>query len=308
MKRILILAVTVMGLLLIATPVSAASSVNVYSTSGDGAWTSNTWQVELFPGETKSTTLTLYNSSNSSLDVAITILPKTLDNGNLTFELSQSGFTMTGKRYTDITLTVEANGSVTPGTYTATLEIKSESVDTGSGGGGTTTGEDELELYDLEINNITESSADISWRTNRTSIDEITYWASPKTIIKDKKYSSQHAVYLTDLAEDTTYHFEILAEDRSGEDATAAGIFATLEREVEPTPTPVPTPTPTPAPAPTPAPIPVITPEGTPAPLPPLSPPPAPETRISWMVLGCIVLGLAAMGGVVFWLMRRMYR
>jgi len=128
MKKIII-AIVLAGLLLLMMPtaVSADSGVTVVDRTGDGEWIDDTWRVEMFPGEVKSTTLTLYNSSSSSLDVEVNVSPASLDNGNLTFELDKSNFTMSGRSYTDVTLTLRASGSATPGTYTTELlEIKSE--------------------------------------------------------------------------------------------------------------------------------------------------------------------------------------
>ena len=126
MKRTIIAIILVLGLLLVPLPVSAASGIQVVDKTGDGQWTNDTWKVEIFPGETKSTTVSLYNSASSSLGVEVTILPESLDGGNLSFELDKSTFTMLGRRYTDVTLIVRANGSATPGTYTAELRIKSQ--------------------------------------------------------------------------------------------------------------------------------------------------------------------------------------
>lgn len=127
MKRILIALGLTLALLLLVTPtIVSAAGVSVVDKTGDGGWIGNTWQVSIYPSESKSTTLTLYNSSSSSLTVEIP-LPDTLDNGNLTFELDKSNFTMSGKSYMDITLTLRASSSTTPGTYAVKLlEIRSE--------------------------------------------------------------------------------------------------------------------------------------------------------------------------------------
>ncbi len=119
--------VLVLGLFLLATPMAvSADGVTVTDKIGDGEWVGNTWKVPIYPSESKSTTLTLYNSSSSPLDVDVA-LPGSLDNGNLTFELDKSDFTMSGGSYTDITLTLRASDSATPGTYTAgLLEIRTE--------------------------------------------------------------------------------------------------------------------------------------------------------------------------------------
>ncbi len=132
MKKIAIV-LAILGLLLISTTISA-SGIEVVSKTGDGTWSGNTWQVEIFPAEVKSTTVTLYNSSGSSLAVEVSVLPTSLDRGNLTFELNRIAFTMLGGSYSNVVLSVRANGSVTPGIYTAELGIKSEVVPSGGGG------------------------------------------------------------------------------------------------------------------------------------------------------------------------------
>ena len=138
MKRILIALVLALSLLLVPSSVSAATGVNVVDRTGDGVWDGNTWEVEIYPGEVKTTTLTLYNSSSSPLDVEVSIQPDSLDNGNLIFELDldKVAFTMSGRSREDVTLTVTANGSVIPGTYTTELVIRSEIPPAVGGGGG----------------------------------------------------------------------------------------------------------------------------------------------------------------------------
>jgi len=140
MKKLITIPILLLALLLIPVTTDAASGVQIVSKTGDGVWTDDTWQVEIYPGETKSTTINLHNSASNSLDVEVSIHPDSLDDGNLIFELNNSNFTMSGGSYTNVTLTVKANGSTTPGTYNATLEIKSEvpppSPGPGGGGGG----------------------------------------------------------------------------------------------------------------------------------------------------------------------------
>lgn len=140
MKRIgMIAVVLVLSLLLIPSVVGATSGIEVVSKTGDGTWTwDSIWEVDIYPGEVKSTTIKLHNSYNDSLRVEVGILPNSLDCGNLVFELDKPVFTMPSKSYTDVTLTVTASGSTTPGSYTAELVIISEvpPVDNGNGGGG----------------------------------------------------------------------------------------------------------------------------------------------------------------------------
>ncbi|GAI85511.1 unnamed protein product, partial [marine sediment metagenome] len=76
MRRTIVL-ILILGLLLVPAPsvANADSGIQVVDRTGDGQWTGDTWEVNIYPGETKVTALTLYNSSSSSLDVEVTILP-----------------------------------------------------------------------------------------------------------------------------------------------------------------------------------------------------------------------------------------
>jgi len=296
MKRIAIALILALSLLLVPS-VASAAGIQVVDRTGDGQWTDDTWKVEIFPGETKATALTLYNSSSSSLGVEVTILPESLDGGNLSFELDKGNFTMAGRSYADVTLTVKASGSATPGTYTAELRIKSEVAPTPSDDGVS-----RLRLYGLTIENITEDSADIVWRTSRTSTSQVTYWSSAKATVKDKSYVRKHLVHLEELKDDTTYYFEVYSKDRHRKSAKDEGEFTTLEREVIPPPKPTPTPTPEPTPAPEPTPTP--TPAPAPAPTPPPAPP-TPEEPIPWPLIGGLIGAAAIAGGIGYWLRRR---
>lgn len=293
MRKIAILILS-LGLLLAPSAASAAG-IQVVTTSGDGVWTDDTWQVEIFPGESKSTTITLYNSSSSSLEVEATILPESLDDGNLTFELDRSSFIMPGRSYTDVTLTVRANSDATPGTYTAELRIKSEVAPSEDEDGD---GVSRLRLYGLTVENITQDSADIVWQTSRTSTSQVTYWASPRLTVKDKSYVREHLVHLEDLDADTTYYFEVYSRDKHRKSAKDEGKFTTLKKKAIPIPKPKPTPTPTPTPTPVPMPKPTPPPE--PPPGPPLVPAAAP-----WGLIGSMVGGVAAVSGIGYWLWRR---
>ncbi|GAI21652.1 unnamed protein product, partial [marine sediment metagenome] len=230
MKRIAI-AVVLAVLLMLAMPVAAsAAGITVTGRIGDGEWTNNTWQVEIYPGETKATTIKLYNSSSSSLGVEVNIFPESLDNGNLSFELDRASFTMPGKSPTDITLTVKASGSATPGTYTAELEIKSEVPPAPAPSDGISM----FRLYDLTIENITEDGADILWKTSRSTTSELTYWSSSEITVKDESYLKEHIVHLEELKEDTTYYFKVTCRDKYGLKRSDEGEFVTLEKEIIP--------------------------------------------------------------------------
>ena len=124
MKRTII-AIVLAGLLLLMMPTAvSAAGVSITGVAGDGTWDGDTWRVEMFPGESKSTVLTLYNSSSSSLDVELTIVPDSFDEGNLTFELNKTDFIMSRRSYIDVTLTVKASGSVTPSATSETYSME----------------------------------------------------------------------------------------------------------------------------------------------------------------------------------------
>ena len=302
MKRILIAVILALGLLLVSSGVSAASGIQVVDKTGDGMWTDDTWKVEIFPGDTKFTTISLYNSSSSSLDVEVSVTPDSRDNGNLTFEVYRSSFTMTGRSYEDVTLTVKANGSATPGTYTTELIIKSEVPPSPPSGDGVVS---KLKLYDLRVENITEDSADVLWRTSRTSTSEVTYWASSETTVKDEDYIKEHIVHLDDLEQDTTYCFDVFSNDKYGKKVSAEGEFTTLKKEITPTPTPTPAPTPIPTPEPTPPEV--VEPEVVEPPAPPYIPPEEPKPETPWGLIAAVVgIGVVIiLGGIVYWRKRQ---
>jgi len=71
-------------------------------------------------------TVVAFNFPYSSLETWVTIIPDSLDNGNVTFELNETNFIMLAGSNADVILTAKASGSATPGSYSAELEIKSE--------------------------------------------------------------------------------------------------------------------------------------------------------------------------------------
>ncbi len=127
MRKIVVIALMLaLGLMLVPSLTTAWIGVYVVGKTGDGTWVGSTWKVDIYPGEEKSTTLTLYNPTVLPVSVEVAVAPESLDNGNLTFELSQSGFVLPKKAHAAVVLTVKASGNATPGTYTAELRIKSE--------------------------------------------------------------------------------------------------------------------------------------------------------------------------------------
>lgn len=301
-------------LLMIPTAVSAAG-VTVVNKTGNGVWVDNTWQVGIYPGETKSTTLTLHNSSTTSLEVWITISPESLDGGNLIFELDKANFTMPGGSSTDITLTVKANGSAAPGLYTAQLEIKSEvapSPPPPSGGGGfapDTTPPTISGIRHCE-EGVTETTADICWTTNEASTSQVEYWNSPSMLSPlDEAYVLEHHIQLADLTPGTTYYYKTMSKDRAGNLAVSDEYtFTTLEEEpIPPEPEEPIKPEEPEKPTEPEEPEEPIEPEKPIEPEEPTKPEePEPEAETPWGLIGGILGGLAVLaGGATYWLRRK---
>jgi len=173
MKRIIAAIILALLLLPAAASTASAAGIEVVDRTGDGTWIGDTWEVNIYPGETKVTALTLYNSSSSSLDVEVTILPDSLDNGNLTFELDKPSFTMRGGTYTDVTLTVKANGSATPRTYTAELGINPEVATAGGGGEGGITRYLRVDLWGEKSKTRVTSAGRVRADLEAISVDEM---------------------------------------------------------------------------------------------------------------------------------------
>jgi len=296
MKRVAILVpiILALGLLLLPAAVSAAGIEEVAKT-GDGFWTGDTWQVDVYPGETKVTAITLHNSSSSALEVEATILPESLDGGNLTFELDKASFNMPGISYTDVTLSVTANGSATPGTYTTELTIKFEIPSTGGGSGGSSSGDNPPpRIYGSSLCGIAETTADICWTTNEWSTSQVEYWASPSKLSPlDETYVMQHHVQLTELTPGTLYQYKMLSEDKAGNlRVSDTHTFTTLGEAPGPQKQ-VPPPTSTPPPPTTPT-----------TTTPPTTTMPIPEEPSHWGLYGSL-LALSIAGGIGYWVWRR---
>jgi len=312
MKKIIIpIILVLLGLLLVPSPVSA-SGVQVVDKTGDGVWTGNNWEVSIYPGEVKSTTINLYNSSSSPLKVEATVNPSSLDNGNLTFELSKSSFTMLGRSYTDVILTVKANGSATPGTYTTLFEIKLEVAPTPPPPAGGVIPPDTTPptITGVWLCGIgaTETTANICWTTNELSTSQVEYWTSPSMLSPlDETYVTEHHVELTDLTPGTTYYYKTMSRDKAGNLAVSDEYtFTTLwEEEVAPV-EPIPPPPEEEEPE-------VVEPEVIEPDVVepeeeeviPYIPPEEPKPETPWTVIGGAIGGLMVVGGAGYWLWRR---
>ncbi len=87
-----------------------------------------------------------------------------------------------------------------------------------SGGGGGGGGRDTTapRISDIAMSNITETSADISWRTNERSDSQVEYWSSPGELSPlDEERVYSHLVHITGLTPGTTYHYKTMSRDRA---------------------------------------------------------------------------------------------
>jgi thiol-disulfide isomerase/thioredoxin len=77
----------------------------------------------------------------------------------------------------------------------------------------------------VNVSNITESSAIITWTTNEPATSQVTYGKTEtydSTTSEDTNLSTSHSVTLTGLDDGTTYNFQVISKDSSGNEATSA--------------------------------------------------------------------------------------
>ena len=88
-----------------------------------------------------------------------------------------------------------------------------------SGGGGGAPPPDTTPptISNISVSNITETGADISWRTNENSTSQVEYRSSPSILSPlDEIMVIDHLVHLTDLTPGTTYHYKTMSKDSAG--------------------------------------------------------------------------------------------
>jgi len=86
----------------------------------------------------------------------------------------------------------------------------------GGGGGGGAADTTPPTISGISVSGITETSADISWKTNEKSDTQVEYWSSPSKLSPlDETMLISHLVHLTDLTPGTTYHYKIMSRDAS---------------------------------------------------------------------------------------------
>jgi peroxiredoxin len=77
----------------------------------------------------------------------------------------------------------------------------------------------------VNVSNITESSAIITWATNEPATSQVKYGKTEtygSTTPLDKNLTTNHNVTLTKLDSGTTYNFTIMSQDAAGNEATSA--------------------------------------------------------------------------------------
>lgn len=121
---LLLLMVPLLLITVAPTPIQALTGLEVVSESGDGYWTGDTWHIGLYPAETKSTVILLYNPTSDTMRIEVEVTPSSQDNGNLTFSANKTSFHISDRSYSTVRVTVVANGSTAPDIYSAEIAFK----------------------------------------------------------------------------------------------------------------------------------------------------------------------------------------
>ena len=111
-------------------------------------------------------------------------------------------------------------------------------------------------ISQISVSEITDSSVTISWTIDELAQGRIEYGLSEEyglSTTMSTDYASGHSVKISGLQANREYHFKIVAQDESGNEAVSPNELFTTEDLYEPTPTPSVTasPTITPTPSPT---------------------------------------------------------
>jgi len=87
----------------------------------------------------------------------------------------------------------------------------------GGGGGGLPPDLTPPRISEVSVTNITETTADIIWRTHEKADSQAEFWSSPSDFSQlDSELVIEHLVHLTDLTPATMYHYRVMSKDRAG--------------------------------------------------------------------------------------------
>lgn len=81
-----------------------------------------------------------------------------------------------------------------------------------------------LTISDIKVPDIIESSATITWVTNRAATSELEYWPQGSTdhqTISSDELTVQHSINLPSLEANTIYNYQVKSTDTSGKEATS---------------------------------------------------------------------------------------
>lgn len=202
----------------------------------------------------------LINPSSFEIQESPTMVSVTLTNS-----ASSSGdysgylrFTGVGADNTSLAVQVSVNAAID-------ANLEEESGGGGGGGGGRDRMAPIISDIGLCLEGITETTADICWKTHEKSDSQVEYWASLSMFSElDEEMVINHHVRLTGLIPGTTYYYKTMSRDAADNLRVSGECTFTTETGVlpevlpEPTPSPVPTPKPTPSPEPTTTPTPLL--------------------------------------------------
>jgi len=168
------------------------------------------------------------------------------DGAEIEFYVSVDGVTWV-EAETDPASVLWHSGEITRVDLSATI-AEPISPGGGGGGGGGTPDTTAPIMSNISASTISETAADISWRTNEASTSQVEYWASPSKFSPlDETMVYNHLVHLTDLTPGTTYHYKTMSKDAAGNVAVSDedtfktlgeapdAIFTTRDLSISPT-------------------------------------------------------------------------
>ncbi|MBA7601441.1 hypothetical protein ES703_08514 [subsurface metagenome] len=121
------------------------------------------------------------------------------------------------RTYTASVLASDLDDNPMAAAYSWSFTTRAKPATGGGGGGGFALDTMAPTMSNILASAITETGADISWRTNEWSTSQVEYWSSPGTLSPlDETMVIDHLVHLTDLTPGTAYHYKTMSKDRAG--------------------------------------------------------------------------------------------